>query len=73
MPGSLGYEWLDAQFFAEAGVDFLKYDGCYMEGFDSVEQDAKRRFPFTPPPLLRYPIMSQALNKTGRSISYMCK
>jgi len=27
MPGSLGYEWIDAQTFAEWGVDFLKYDG----------------------------------------------
>lgn len=72
MPGSLGYEWLDAQAFASWGVDFLKYDGCFMEEFATVEQDAARRFPFSPPPILRYPIMAQALNRTGRSISYMC-
>ena len=72
MPGSLGYEWLDAQAFASWGVDFLKYDGCFMEEFAAVEQDAARRFPFAPPPILRYPLMAQALNRTGRSISYMC-
>ena len=68
MPGSLGYEWLDASLFASYGVDFLKYDGCFMEEFATVEKDAPHRFPFTPAPILRYPIMSQALNKTGRNI-----
>jgi len=72
MPGSLGYEWIDAQTFASWGVDFLKYDGCFMEEFATVEQDAPRRFPFTAPPIMRYPIMSQALNRTGRNISFMC-
>lgn len=28
-PGSYGHEWLDAQTFAEWGVDFLKYDYCF--------------------------------------------
>ncbi len=28
-PGSMGYEEMDAQTFAEWGVDFLKYDYCY--------------------------------------------
>ena len=27
-PGSLGYETVDAQSFAEWGVDYLKYDDC---------------------------------------------
>ena len=72
MPGSLGYEWLDASLFAEWGVDFLKYDGCFMEGFVDVLQDAPRRFPFTPPPVLRYPQMAMALNHTGRNITYLC-
>jgi hypothetical protein len=72
MPGSLGYEWLDAQTFASWGVDFLKYDGCFMEEFAKVEKDAPNRFPFPPPPILRYPIMAMALNKTGRNISFMC-
>jgi len=72
MPGSLGYEWIDAQTFASWGVDYLKYDGCFMEDFPSVLQDASRRYPFSPPPILRYPIMAEALNKTGRPISYLC-
>ena len=72
MPGSLGYEWIDATSFAAWGVDFLKYDGCYMEEAEDVEQDYERRFPLAPPPALRYPIMGQALNRTGRNISYMC-
>ena len=37
MPGSLGYEWIDATSFAAWGVDFLKYDGCYMEEAEAVE------------------------------------
>jgi alpha-galactosidase len=72
MPGSLGYEWIDAFDFAEWGVDFLKYDGCFMEGFAHVLEDSPRRFPFTPPPILRYPQMAMALNKTGRNITYLC-
>ena len=28
-PGSYGYEFKDAQFFADLGVDYLKYDYCY--------------------------------------------
>eukprot|EP00472_Partenskyella_glossopodia_P007573 CAMPEP_0197539366 /NCGR_PEP_ID=MMETSP1318-20131121/62506_1 /TAXON_ID=552666 /ORGANISM="Partenskyella glossopodia, Strain RCC365" /LENGTH=219 /DNA_ID=CAMNT_0043098061 /DNA_START=48 /DNA_END=703 /DNA_ORIENTATION=- len=72
MPGSLGYEWIDAQTFAAWGVDYLKYDGCFMEDFESVLKDANRRYPFSPTPILRYPIMAEALNKTGRKISYLC-
>ncbi|KAG8791686.1 hypothetical protein FRC16_000327 [Serendipita sp. 398] len=29
-PGSLGYENIDAATFAEWGVDYLKYDNCYV-------------------------------------------
>ena len=43
-----------------------------MEGFAEVLQDSVRRFPFTPPPILRYPQMAMALNHTGRNISYLC-
>ncbi|CAE7204426.1 unnamed protein product [Rhizoctonia solani] len=31
-PGSLGYESIDAQTFAEWGVDYLKYDNCNVPG-----------------------------------------
>ena len=89
--GSLGYEWIDAQTFAEwevcerillalslnlhstfalfLQVDYLKYDDCFHELYAQVEQDAPHRFPFDGPPILRYPLMGQALNKTGRNIS----
>ena len=57
-PGSLDYEEIDAQTYAEWEVDYLKYDNCYNKGIKSTE---------------RYPIMRDALNKTGRPIFYsMC-
>jgi len=58
-PGSLGYEEIDARTYAEWGVDYLKYDNCYAD-------------PRTPEE--RYPIMRDALNKSGRLIFYsMCE
>ncbi|XP_045673530.1 alpha-galactosidase A isoform X2 [Phyllostomus hastatus] len=58
-PGSFGYYDIDAETFADWGVDLLKFDGCYC---DSVEQLADG-----------YKHMSLALNKTGRSIVYSCE
>ncbi|KAI9734633.1 MAG: hypothetical protein M1834_002234 [Cirrosporium novae-zelandiae] len=58
--GSLGYERIDAQTFANWHVDYLKYDNCYNEGQSGT-------------PLItynRYKVMSNALNTTGRSILY---
>jgi alpha-galactosidase len=55
MPGSLGHEDLDAQTFAEWGVDYLKYDNCHNQGVPALE---------------RYPRMRDALKKTGRPIVY---
>ncbi len=61
--GSLGSEDVDAQTFADWGVDYLKYDNCYNEGQEGT-------------PMLsynRYKRMSDALNATGRPILYsMC-
>lgn len=54
-PASLGYETVDAQSFADWGVDYLKYDNCNNEGI---------------PPTQRYPVMRDALNATGRKIFY---
>lgn len=54
-PGSLGHEQVDADTYASWGVDFLKYDNCNSEGI---------------PPEKRYPVMRDALNKTGRPILY---
>ncbi|XP_022609136.1 alpha-N-acetylgalactosaminidase-like isoform X2 [Seriola dumerili] len=48
---------LDAQTFASWGVDYLKFDGCYS---NPVEQ------------MLGYPLMSKALNATGRPMVYSC-
>lgn len=56
-PGSMGYEKVDANMFAEWGVDMLKYDGCYSN-------DDQQK--------IGYPAMSQALNNTGRPIIYSC-
>ena len=57
MSGSLGYEWIDAQTFADFGVDAVKYDDCASELYAQVLQDAPRRFPFNPPAVLKFPIM----------------
>jgi len=55
-PASYGYEEIDAQTFAEWGVDFLKYDFCYAPpGVDG--------------PML-YRRMGQALRATGRPILF---
>lgn len=58
-PGSLGYEEIDAQTYARWGVDYLKYDNCFNDGSS---------------PKKRYPVMRDALNKTGRPIYFsMCE
>lgn len=58
-PGSLGYEKIDAATYAEWGVDYLKYDNCNTDGTK---------------PEVRYPVMRDALNATGRPIFYsMCE
>lgn len=48
---------LDAQTFASWGVDYLKYDGCYSSPIEQMQG---------------YPLMSKALNATGRPIVYSC-
>jgi len=59
LPASYGNEELDAQTFAEWGVDFLKYDYCYKP--PSVDGRTL------------YRRMGQALRATGRPILYsMC-
>ncbi|XP_024524076.1 alpha-galactosidase-like [Selaginella moellendorffii] len=54
-PGSLGREAQDASTFASWGVDYLKYDNCENDGTS---------------PKARYPVMRDALAKSGRSIFY---
>jgi len=58
-PGSNGYEVIDANTYAEWGVDYLKYDWCSSEGIDPVKA---------------YTDMSNALDKSGRPIVFsMCE
>ena len=54
-PGSLGFESVDAQTFADWGVDYLKYDNCGNLGLHNLD---------------RFVAMRNALNATGRSIFY---
>lgn len=57
-PGSLGYEAIDAITYARWNADYVKVDNCY-----SVTA-----------PELRYPVMSQSLNESGRTIFFsMCE
>ncbi|XP_032628029.1 alpha-galactosidase A isoform X2 [Chelonoidis abingdonii] len=58
-PGSYGHYDLDAQTFADWGVDLLKFDGCNYGTQDQLAEG--------------YRNMSLALNKTGRSIVYSCE
>ena len=59
-PGSLGYEMQDAQYWAGLGADYIKYDNCYNEGLSGTPKLSQDR----------YAAMSNALNSTGRNITY---
>jgi alpha-galactosidase len=58
-PGSLGHENLDAQTFADWGVDYLKYDNCFNASDGSQAEY-----------IHRYTVMRDALARTGRPIVY---
>jgi alpha-galactosidase len=58
-PGSLGHEQVDAQTWADWGVDYLKYDNCNNQS-DGSQTDYIRR----------YTAMRDALRATGRPIVY---
>jgi alpha-galactosidase len=54
----LHYETKDANTYASWNVDYLKYDNCNTDGST---------------PEVRYPVMRDALNASGRPIFYsMC-
>lgn len=55
-PGSFGYEYIDAQDFADWGVDYLKYDLCRFSGSGKI--------------IPAYFTMSMALKATGRDIVF---
>jgi alpha-galactosidase len=54
-PGTRGYEYQDARFYASLQVDYLKYDWCYTEGINAKEA---------------YTTMSKALKAAGRPIIF---
>lgn len=55
-PGSYDHEWVDAQTFAEWGVDFLKYDFCFHSSVAAAD--------------ILYKRMGLALANCGRDILY---
>lgn len=54
-PGTRGYEYQDARFYAKLGIDFLKYDWCNTAGITAKEA---------------YNTMSNALKVAGRPIVF---
>jgi len=54
-PGSRGYEFVDAQTYADWGIDYLKYDWCNTEGLKAEGA---------------YMTMRNAIHKTGRPIVF---
>lgn len=54
-PGTRGYEYQDARFYAKLGIDFLKYDWCNTKGINAPEA---------------YTTMSNALKTAGRPIVF---
>ena len=56
-PGAFGYEELDANTYAEWGVDYLKEDSCNADGNQLIAFSEYRK-------------MRDALNSTGRQIFY---
>lgn len=57
-PGSEFYMQLDAQTFADWGIDLVKFDGCNSNPADA---------------LYGYPAFGLFLNKTGRPMLYSCE
>jgi alpha-galactosidase len=54
-PGTRGYEYQDARFYASLGIDYLKFDWCNTEGINAKEA---------------YATMSKALKAAGRPIVF---
>ena len=54
-PGTRGYEYQDARFYASLGIDYLKFDWCYSDGLNAKEA---------------YGTMSKALKTAGRPIVF---
>jgi alpha-galactosidase len=54
-PGTRGYEYQDARYYASVGIDYLKFDWCYSDGLDPKEA---------------YTTMSKALRAAGRPVIF---
>ena len=54
-PGTRGYEYQDARFYASLGIDYLKFDWCNTDGLNAKES---------------YTTMSKALKVAGRPIVF---
>lgn len=54
-PGTRGYEYQDARFYASQGVDYLKFDWCNTDGINAREA---------------YKTMSKALKQAGRPVIF---
>ena len=54
-PGTRGYEYQDARFYAAQGIDYLKFDWCNTDGINAKEA---------------YTTMSKALKTAGRPIVF---
>ena len=54
-PGTRGYEYQDARFYASLGIDYLKFDWCNTDGINAKEA---------------YTTMSKALKLAGRPIVF---
>jgi alpha-galactosidase len=54
-PGTRGYEYQDARFYASLGIDYLKFDWCYTDGINAKEA---------------YATMSKALQAAGHPIVF---
>ncbi|QRV89573.1 hypothetical protein RhiJN_17591 [Ceratobasidium sp. AG-Ba] len=62
-PGSLGYETIDAQTWAEWGIDYLKYDNCNVPGNWSDNNNVPSNYDwYNSNSALRYRQMTNALN-----------
>ncbi len=54
-PGTRGYEYQDARYYAAIGIDYLKYDWCNTEGINAKEA---------------YTTMSNAIRVAGRPVVF---
>ncbi|KAK3617881.1 hypothetical protein LTR56_025013 [Elasticomyces elasticus] len=70
-PASIGYESIDAATFAGWGIDYLKYDNCYVPGNWSDASPSGADYDYsTSNTANRYMIMRDALLAQNRTILY---